>query len=571
MAAGFGLRPALAGRNRDRSHYGYPAIQGEEGVFGTVPFPFDDLLARASDTSLQLLVGRDVVRLLARLDPQLVEPTVLRSMLLELMPPSEMLLRSDLRSELLYLLPPHAAGALARVLGVDGGEPYGSLAKMKILRGSGTSRSLLDFFSVAEPSTEMADEKAPSECVRPSHGLFAHQREAAKEVRSYLESDPPRVLLHMPTGSGKTRTAMNIVARTLVDTEPGLVVWLAHSEELCEQAVEEFTNAWRALGNREVSVQRWWGKYELDARAVGDGLVVAGLAKAHASLRRSLAEVGGLAGRVSLIVMDEAHQAIAPSYQAILDLLAHAGIPTPLLGLSATPGRSWSDIDEDERLANFFQKQKVTLKIHGFNNPIDFLVADGYLASARFDSLLYKSGVTLTERDLREISEGLDVPTRVLKLLAEDEQRNLLVVSRVEQMLKRHKRMIVFAATVEHAVVLAAVLRARGLWAHAVTGQTPASERARLIEAYKSDEPAPRVLVNYGVLTTGFDAPLTSAAVIARPTTSLVLYSQMVGRAIRGPKAGGSANAEIATVVDLELPGFASLADAFHNWEDVWT
>ena len=78
------------------------------------------------------------------------------------------------------------------------------------------------------------------------------------------------------------------------------------------------------------------------------------------------------------------------------------------------------------------------------------------------------------------------------------------------------------------------------------------------------------VVVNYGVLTTGFDAPATSAAVIARPTRSLVLYSQMVGRATRGTRAGGNDEAEIVTVVDPHLPGFGSVADAFKNWEDVW-
>ena len=78
------------------------------------------------------------------------------------------------------------------------------------------------------------------------------------------------------------------------------------------------------------------------------------------------------------------------------------------------------------------------------------------------------------------------------------------------------------------------------------------------------------VIVNYGVLTTGFDAPAISAAVIARPTRSLVLYSQMVGRATRGTRAGGNEEAEIVTVVDPHLPGFGNVADAFRNWEDVW-
>jgi DNA repair protein RadD len=115
------------------------------------------------------------------------------------------------------------------------------------------------------------------------------------------------------------------------------------------------------------------------------------------------------------------------------------------------------------------------------------------------------------------------------------------------------------------------VLRARGVESDAVTGSTNKFERARLIQKYKSNLPQPMVLCNYGVLTTGFDAPSTSAAIIARPTQSLVLYSQMVGRAIRGPRAGGNAKAEIVTVVDQALPGFRDPAEAFTNWEDVWT
>ena len=79
------------------------------------------------------------------------------------------------------------------------------------------------------------------------------------------------------------------------------------------------------------------------------------------------------------------------------------------------------------------------------------------------------------------------------------------------------------------------------------------------------------MLVNFGVLTTGFDAPAASAALIARPTKSLVLYSQMVGRVIRGPLAGGTERCEIVTVVDTTLPGFGDVADAFMNWEDVWS
>ena len=137
-------------------------------------------------------------------------------------------------------------------------------------------------------------------------------------------------------------------------------------------------------------------------------------------------------------------------------------------------------------------------------------------------------------------------------------------------MTKRHSRIIVFAPSVACARLQAAILLAQGHKAQVVTGVTPANERERIIRQFRSNSPESMILCNYAVLTTGFDAPQISAALIARPTRSLVLYSQMVGRATRGPKAGGNEEAEIITVVDPHLPGFGDITEAFTNWEDVW-
>lgn len=171
---------------------------------------------------------------------------------------------------------------------------------------------------------------------------------------------------------------------------------------------------------------------------------------------------------------------------------------------------------------------------------------------------------------MASLATALDIPENVLAELAVDEQRNLLILNHTESLARQHERILVFAATVNHARLLATVLRARGVEADCITANTPSGERARIVTKYRSRIPGPMVLCNYGVLTTGFDAPRTSAAVIARPTKSLILYSQMVGRAMRGPKAGGHKEAHIATVVDTSLPGFGEMSDAFRNWEDVW-
>ncbi len=86
----------------------------------------------------------------------------------------------------------------------------------------------------------------------------------------------------------------------------------------------------------------------------------------------------------------------------------------------------------------------------------------------------------------------------------------------------------------------------------------------------KSEKSDLNILVNYDVLTTGFDAPKTKIAIITRPTTSIVLYHQMIGRAVRGKKANGNKSCKILTVADTYLPGYKDLADSFYFWEDIW-
>ena len=240
------------------------------------------------------------------------------------------------------------------------------------------------------------------------------------------------------------------------------------------------------------------------------------------------------------------------------------------MGLTATPGRTWADIDKDGELAEFFARNKVTLQVPG-ENPIEYLIDNGFLARPSFRTLLSRPGFALSDTELARIAQGLDVPEAIVAALSMSEQYVAAVLDAIAELLDAgHRRVLVFAATVEHARTLSAVLVARHVRSDVVTGLTPRRAREHAIRTFKSDDEIPMVLVNFGVLTTGFDAPRASAVVIARPTKSLVLFSQMVGRAIRGPKAGGTETCEVVTVVDPSLPGFGDVAAAFLNWEDVW-
>lgn len=531
---------------------------------------FDDLLSRADDEVLQELIGQAPLRLISLLDQDLLSPARQRGLLLRLKCPQDLLLDRNTRALLLDLLRPSEAAGLSSALGGRASDdPYKVLRSISF-RSQSQVTVLLSYFELTARES-LPDEVPPDvTIIEPLYPLFPYQRGVQKEVGEYLTGVPHRAVLHMPTGAGKTRTAMHIVSEHLSRRERGVVVWLAHSEELCDQAVSEFIRAWKNIGNRELAVCRFWGAHNPDLLGVHDGFVVAGLRKLFEAAKQNLSFIGQLGKRVSLVVMDEAHQAIAPTYQLILQTLVDPYPGTELLGLTATPGRTWADVDADEKLAEFFARRKVTLEIPGYASPIDFLVEQGYLARAQFRSLFHEGGVSLSGADLKYIEENLDLPRKLLDKLALDQRRNLRIIVEIEGLTKKYDRIIVFAVSVAHSDLLAAVLQARGINASSVTAQTPRDERRRILDCYKQANEDVQVLCNYGVLTTGFDAPRTRAAVIARPTTSLVLYSQMVGRAIRGPKAGGNEYAEIVTVVDTGLPGFGDVSKAFANWEDVW-
>lgn len=543
-----------------------------ESTASLTRYSFDQLIARADDQTLQQLVGRHAVRLLDALDPKLTTPSRLREICLQLHSPLELLRDRKTRALLLALLPRERAHDLASLLGLGEDEPYTSLLTLKIRRESKIERDLLEFFSVARYVRPPPQDVEVVSELTPSYLLFDHQRSARRRVLETLNGSEPRVVLHMPTGSGKTRTAMHIATDILRLHEPTVVVWLAYSEELCEQAASEFDEAWECLGDRQIDVHRYWGgTADLSVESVRDGFLVGGLGKMFERARRDGDFISRLADRTSLVIIDEAHQAIAPTYKFLLDYLVERRDDTGLLGLTATPGRTWNDPAADLELAAFFRQQKVSLQVPNYRSPVDYLIDNGYLARLHFRPMAYDGGGHLTDRELRVLSVSLDVPVSILKRLAEDEQRNMIVVDAVEELAGRHPRTLVFAATVDHAKLIATVLQARHMDAVAITSDTPRDERSRSLARFKSNSPEPMILCNFGVLTTGFDAPRTSAAVIARPTKSLVLYSQMIGRATRGPRAGGNADAEVVSVVDSSLPGFGELSEMFDNWEDVWS
>ena len=273
-------------------------------------------------------------------------------------------------------------------------------------------RRLRDFFGLVEERI-VPSAVPPSDTIAPAYSLFDHQRTAVRKLAPLLAQDERRAVLHLPTGVGKTRTAMHVVADSLRAQEPSVVVWLASGKELLEQAVVAFKEAWTHLGTRPLQIGTMWGDRMPDLDCFTDGFLAVGLAKGWAVISRTDPDWAlRIARRVRLVVFDEAHQSIARTYRRITEELT-LDFRCALLGLTATPGRTWADIDKDGELAEFFSGNKVTLDVPG-ENPIEYLVANGFLARPSFRTLLSRPGLGITENELARIARGLDIPDEVV-------------------------------------------------------------------------------------------------------------------------------------------------------------
>jgi len=545
------------------------SASGADHVTQTAPgISLKTLLLSAKPATLQPLLPRSTVDLIERMSPGVLSTPEANRIAATVIDPIEALENPTTRTKIVRLLPIEKARELCRKLELKiERSPYDAIdAKIAEIG----VEPLFDFFGIVDDPRAPRTIALTSQTAPATYGLFPHQRVAAKKAAGTLARTPHKVILHMPTGAGKTRTAMHLVARHLREVGPTVVVWLAQNRELLEQASEEFEKAWQPLGDRDVQLMRFWGNRRAALDEMYDGILVAGLAKMASLDERGVSTLLSLADRASLTVIDEAHQAIAPTYANVLRALFTKRPQNALLGLTATPGRSWSEIEEDKRLSDFFDGQKVLLEVEGYDDPVSFLMEERYLARPEFKQLEAPSDLHFEKSDQALVEDEPEISAETLEKLGRDAARTEAVLGAIVDATRRHDRIIVFAPSVENAKLLQAMLSIRDIEALFVSGETETAERSRRIRRYKSNAKKKIVMLNFGVLTTGFDAPQTSCAIIARPTRSLVLYSQMVGRATRGIRAGGNETAEIITVTDPALPGFGSVTEAFSNWEDVW-
>ncbi|GAA1830280.1 hypothetical protein GCM10009750_12630 [Agromyces salentinus] len=390
--------------------------------------------------------------------------------------------------------------------------------------------------------------------LKPLHDF---QETLARDIRLHVldpgaDGQSQRGLLYLPTGAGKTRVTVEAIVRMFTDDElAGPVLWIAQSQELCEQAVQTWTEVWRAIGDERVlDISRFWGDYEVDESREELQVVIATDDKIYARIDKDSRAYPWLAD-ATLAVIDEAHRAGTQTYTAILRWLgivagrgqASARTARPLLGLTATPYRGRNAELNRLFVERFGSKQ---LKALDPDDPIGELRRKEVLAEVDH-KILDGSIVRATEADLLGFRQMRDVTKTMLDRIGQDMTRTSTLVNHIRSLDPKWP-VLAFAASVSSAHTIAALLTLQGTRAAAVDGSMRPQERRRIIEDFRSGRI--QVLVNCDLLTQGFDAPEVRALYIARPTFSPNRYHQMIGRGLRGPKNGGTERCLIVNVAD---------------------
>jgi len=317
--------------------------------------------------------------------------------------------------------------------------------------------------------------------------LRKYQQEAVNAVLDSIDAGARNILLVLPTGTGKT-VIFSELARIMADKGKKTLV-IAHRDELITQAKEKLQGAGCAT-----TVE----KAEQEADLLYSTVVVSSVQ----TMSRRKEKFGP--DCFSLLVIDEAHHALAKSYMELLNYFN-----CPVLGVTATPDRG-----DKKNLGKIFEAV-------AYEYTLVEAVREGYLCNIIVSQIpvsIDVSNVNTMAGDLSEDECG-EAVSNVLTAIAD-----ALVPYLVEE-----KKTLIFTPLVKNAEELAVLLTERGILASWVSGNHP--DREKLVLDFRNSNI--NVLVNAMLLTEGFDCPDISCIVPLRPTRSRALYAQMVGRGTR--------------------------------------
>ena len=306
------------------------------------------------------------------------------------------------------------------------------------------------------------------------------------------------VMVQMPTGTGKTYVMAATVKWFLDSHDEGEVWIVAHRRELVEQMQQTLDRFCLDYGEKEMVLK---AKVRIRVLSIQ-------------WLSRHIGELEIANSIPGFIIVDEAHHAIADSYQKLFDRNRTA----LKLGMTATPCRM--NKKSFTRLFEHLLTSPCTndFIMRGYLSPYDYVVIGKYSNDQLTVNQLKGRGSD-GDYAIQEMDEKLNVPQTIQRLF---------------DSIKKYadgKKGIVYAIDIDHAQAIATCYNALGLKSVALDSKTPAKKRKEMVEAFRRSEID--CLVNVNLFDEGFDCPDVEFIQMARPTLSLAKYLQMVGRGLR--------------------------------------
>ena len=382
----------------------------------------------------------------------------------------------------------------------------------------------------------------------PKIDLYDFQTLAVSALEKSLIIDNKRAgLLVMPTGSGKTRTAAYFLLCKMI-AQGYQIVWLTHRHMLVEQPADAF---YKFAG---------LAKSENPDLKVLNITCVSGM---HSNIRkiekkhnilllsvqstvRSLEYLRHGLNKKVIIVVDEAHHAVAASYRKIIEKIQKVRTDTKLLGLTATPLRINEKGTND--LLNFFDNNII------YSVPTAFLISIGVLATPHCERINTNYKVETTIDQEKFIRKWGEASPDLIEKIAHSCERNKIIVDKYIENKDVYGKTLIFAMNVYHCITLCEDFQSRGINCDYVySGHKGNQSKIKRFQKGELD-----VLININILSEGSDFPNIQTIFLTRPTSSEVLLLQMIGRGLRGPQAGGT---ETLNVVD-----FVDQWDTFTKW-----
>ena len=411
-----------------------------------------------------------------------------------------------------------------------------------------------------------------------------HQKEAINACQNWLNSKnyPSGTILALPTGSGKTFTAVRFLCKYPL-SQGYKVLWLAHTHHLLEQAFFSFgpgkmdSNEGYEVGwvlepkdNLNIRVVSGSSKHSdiIDIKNTDD-VIIATLqsiqrAYSNPTKREKILDFLKSSNGKIFVVFDEAHHAPAPSFRNMLiGDESDSNVPRSirelfpemyLLGLTATP--TYTDLKKRGWLKDIFPQGIINADPKKFHSSINDLIHEDILAEPNPIEIKTTYDPKIDDREYRLLAkrEKKDIPERIVKRLANNRERNQIIVNNYDK--KTYGKTIIFTDYVDQCEQINNFLKEKS---SKLSGKDKFSsdvmyagrtdeENERVLEKFRNDELD--VLVNIRMLTEGTDVPDVNTVFVTRQTTSEILLTQMVGRALRGPRFGGTKLANLVFFTD---------------------